>query len=78
MHQLYSTTCDIIIIPSESWLIKFTYLFLPDLEAIDVDVVLDVLKGPSEAIHPLGQCFQLGFQLSGLCVDVCVCVCVVG
>lgn len=41
----------------------FTNLFLPYLETIDVDIVLDVFKGPPEAIHSLGQRHKLWFQL---------------
>ena len=55
-HQLYSTNSFRWL--HNSWITA--HLFLPDLEAIDVDIVLDVLERSSEAIHPLGQRFQLG------------------
>lgn len=41
-------------------------LLLPDLQAIDADVVLDVLEGAIEAVHGGGHFLQLGHQLAGL------------
>ena len=43
-----------------------THLFLPYLKAIDVDVVLDVLKRASEAIHTFSKCNQFWLKLIGL------------
>ena len=42
------------------------YFFLPDLQSVDVDVVLDVLKRPSEAIHHCRQLLKLRNQLTRL------------
>jgi len=43
-----------------------THLFLPYLQAVDVDVILNVLKRASESIHTLRECLKLGFKLIGL------------
>ena len=42
------------------------HFLLPDFKAIDADVVLDVLKGPVEAVHGGCHVLQLGHQLTGL------------
>jgi len=47
-----------------------THLFLPYLKAVDVDVILNVLKQASESIHMLRECLQLGFKLTGLYKEV--------
>ena len=39
---------------------------LPDLEPVEVDVVLDVLEGPAETGNGLGQDRQLGRKFAGL------------
>lgn len=39
---------------------------LPDFKAINADVVLDVLKGPVEAIHGGRHVLQLRHQFAGL------------
>ena len=41
-------------------------LLLPDPQPVQVDVVLDVLEGASEAVHPATQLLQLRRQLPGL------------
>ena len=41
-------------------------LFLPNLEPIDIDIVLNVLKGPAEAAHLSREDAQLGLQLTHL------------
>ncbi len=38
------------------------YLFLPNLQSIDIHVVLNVLEGSPEAIHLLGQSNQSVFK----------------
>ena len=43
-----------------------THLFLPYLKAVEVDVILNVLKRALESIHTLRECLQLGFKLTGL------------
>ena len=49
------------------------HLLLPDLEAVDRDVVLDVLKGPPETVHLRADLHQLGHQLTCLGVrDLCI------
>lgn len=40
--------------------------FLPDLQAVDADVVLNVLEGAIEAVHGGGHFLQLGHELAGL------------
>ena len=40
--------------------------FLPDLEAVDIDVVLNVLKRSAKTAHFLRQCHQLGLQFTRL------------
>ena len=46
--------------------IGHTHLFLPYLKAVDVDVVLDVLKRASETVHTFSKCNQLWLKLIGL------------
>ena len=49
------------IVVDDSW-----HLFLPDLQSIDVDIVLDVLKWPPEAVHHRCELFQLRHQFTRL------------
>ena len=39
--------------------IDHTHLFLPYLKAVDVDVVLNVLKRAPKAVHAFSKCNQL-------------------
>lgn len=39
---------------------------LPNLQAVDIDIVLNVLKGPPEPVHSLSQTLQAGHQLTHL------------
>lgn len=41
-------------------------LLLPDLQAVDADVVLDILERAIEAVHGGSHFLQLGHQLAGL------------
>ena len=43
-----------------------THLFLPYLKAVDVDVILNVLKRASESIHTFRECLEFGLELNGL------------
>lgn len=36
------------------------HFLLPNLQAVDVDVILDVLKRATETIHPLAQGMEAG------------------
>lgn len=42
------------------------HFFLPDFKAINADIVLDVLKGPVEAVHGGCHLLQLGHEFTGL------------
>ena len=42
------------------------HFLLPDLKAVNADVVLDVLKRPVEAVHGSRHVLQLGHQLARL------------
>ena len=59
----------------------FTFLFdividdpghflLPNLQTVNIDIVLDVLKRPSEAVHSLSQTLQARHQLTHLFISI--------
>lgn len=45
------------------------HFLLPNLQAVDIDIVLNVLKGPPEPIHSLSQTLQPGHQLTHLITE---------